>query len=168
VQWISLRPVKRAPLASVDTARALTGGGLEGDHDGGRSCGRGVTLVQAEHLGVTASLTGVEEIAPAMLRRNLVVSGIDLVAPEGPVLSCRRRRAARYGLAHPCSRMEEALGSSAYNVMRGYGGLCARILEGGILRVGDVAAVERAKRRARLVVCAAAALTGRIACGQPC
>jgi MOSC domain-containing protein YiiM len=142
VQWISLRPVKRAPLASVDTARALTGGGLEGDHDGGRSCGRGVTLVQAEHLGVTASLTGVEEIAPAVLRRNLVVSGIDLVALKGQCFRIRDVVLQGAGLAHPCSRMEEALGRGGDNAMRGHGGLCARVLQGGIVRVGDVPAVE--------------------------
>jgi MOSC domain-containing protein YiiM len=83
VQWIGLRPSKRAPVLCVGTALALAGGGLEGDHYGGRSGNRGVTLLQAEHLTVIAALAGVREIAPAVVRRNLVVSGINLVALKG-------------------------------------------------------------------------------------
>jgi MOSC domain-containing protein YiiM len=142
VQWIGLRSAKRAPVASVDTARAPVGGGFEGDHYGGRSGNRGITVPQAELLDAIASLTGVEEIAPAVLRRNLVVSGIDLVALKGQCFRIRDVVLQGAGLAHPCSRMEEALGRGGDNAMRGHGGLCARVLQGGIVRVGDVPAVE--------------------------
>jgi MOSC domain-containing protein YiiM len=74
---------------------------------------------------------------PALLRRNLVVSVIPLVA-----LKQRRFRIGEVVLegtdsCDPCSRMETALGSGGYNAMRGMGGLCARIVSGGIFRVGD-------------------------------
>ena len=72
-----------------------------------------------------------------MLRRNLLVSGIPLIALKG-----RRFRIGDVLLegtesCDPCSRMEAALGPGGYNAMRGHGGLCARIIEGGRLRLGD-------------------------------
>ena len=72
----------------------------------------------------------------------MLVSGIPLVALKG-----RRFRIGELLLegtddCDPCSRMEDALGPGGYNAMRGMGGLCARILEGGSLRVGDAVVAE--------------------------
>ena len=80
---------------------------------------------------------GRREPKPAALRRNVVVSGIPLVALKG-----RRFRIGGVLLegtddCDPCSRMEAALGPGGFNAMRGHGGLCARILDGGAIALGD-------------------------------
>ncbi|HWS77120.1 MAG TPA: MOSC domain-containing protein [Thermomonas sp.] len=142
VQWIGLRPARDVPMQPVDSVEAEAGAGLVGDRYTGGSGKRGVTLIQAEHLAVIAALSGHGEIAPATLRRNLLVSGIPLVALKG-----RRFRIGEVLLegtddCDPCSRMEAALGPGGYNAMRGMGGLCARIIEGGTLRAGDEVVVE--------------------------
>ena len=138
VEWIGLRPARDTPMQAVESVEASTGGGLAGDRYAGGSGKRGVTLIQAEHLAVIAALAGHEAIAAETLRRNLVVSGIPLVALKG-----RRFRVGGVVLegtepCDPCSRMEDALGPGGFNAMRGHGGLCARIVEGGSIRLGDV------------------------------
>jgi MOSC domain-containing protein YiiM len=142
VQWIGLRPARDVPMQQVDSVEAEAGSGLVGDRYKGGSGKRGVTLIQAEHLPVIAALSGHGEIVPATLRRNLLVSGIPLVALKG-----RRFRIGEVLLegtddCDPCSRMEAALGPGGYNAMRGMGGLCARILEGGMIRAGDEVVAE--------------------------
>lgn len=137
VQWIGLRPRRAIPMRIVDAAQAIAGGGLVGDRYNGGSGKRGVTLLQAEHLPAIAALAGRGSIEPAILRRNLVVAGIPLVALKGRRFRIGEVVLEGTGPCDPCSRMEEALGPGGYNAMRGHGGLTARILEGGTLRVGD-------------------------------
>ena len=144
VQWIGLRPAREVDMVEVREVEAVAGKGLQGDRYmlastgiGAGSGKRGVTLIQAEHLPAIAALSAHAAVAPAILRRNLVVAGIPLVALKG-----RRFRVGDVLLegtdsCDPCSRMEAALGPGGYNAMRGHGGLTARILDGGTLRVGD-------------------------------
>ena len=139
VRWIGLRPARDVPMREVGSAEAIAGKGLRDDRYAGGAGGgkRGITLIQAEHLPVIAALAGLDAIDAATLRRNLVVSGLPLVALKG-----RRFRIGDVLLegtqpCDPCSRMEAALGPGGYNAMRGHGGLCARILEGGTVRIGD-------------------------------
>ena len=148
VEWLGVRPARAAAMLDVDRVIAETGGGLVGDRyalsnsrvSNGK---RGVTLIQAEHLAVIAALAGHDSVLPATLRRNVVVSGLPLLALKG-----RRFRIGAVLLegtasCDPCSLMEAALGPGGYNAMRGHGGLCARIVEGGTLHLGDaVVAVQ--------------------------
>lgn len=139
LEHILLRPARRAEPVQVERVRAIPGRGLAGDHRAeleSRSA-RQLTLLQAEHLPVVSALCGADA-TPEQLRRNLVVSGVNLLA-----LKERRFRIGGAvfegaGLCHPCSRMEEALGPGGYNAVRGHGGILARVLEEGELRVGDV------------------------------
>ncbi|MEO7259545.1 MAG: MOSC domain-containing protein [Luteimonas sp.] len=148
VRWIGLRPARLVGMEAVEEVEAVTGKGLVGDrymlsNSSGASGQRGITLIQAEHLPTIAALSGHDAVAASMLRRNVVVAGIPLIA-----LKDRRFRIGEVllegtGPCDPCSRMEAALGPGGYNAMRGHGGICARIVEGGRLRVGDpVAAVD--------------------------
>lgn len=139
VEWIGVRPDRRAPLAALSQVEAVAGVGLAGDHYASKTNGkRQVTLIQAEHLSIVAALVGKQEVLARDIRRNLLVSGINLYA-----LRDRRFRIGEVllegsGTCDPCSRMEEVLGEGGYNAMRGHGGITARIVEGGTMRMGDI------------------------------
>jgi len=144
LEWIGVRPRRRAPLVPVGEARAEAGRGLEGDRafDLG-SDRRQVTLVQAEHLPAVAALAGVPSVTPEQLRRNLLVSGINLQALKNRRFRIGGALLEGTGDCHPCSRMEENLGRGGYQAMRSHGGITARVLEGGMIRVGDPVKPER-------------------------
>ncbi|ESR26103.1 MOSC domain-containing protein [Lutibaculum baratangense] len=134
VAWIGLRPQRHAPVVVVEQA-GVTQAGLEGDR--GRAGKRAVTLIQGEHLPAIASLAGLEAVAPETLRRNIVVSGLNLTAFRNGRLAIGEALIEITTPCAPCSQMEAALGPGGYNAMRGHGGWCASVIRPGRIRVGD-------------------------------
>jgi MOSC domain-containing protein YiiM len=141
VEWIGIRPERRSPVDVVQTVDVSEKKGLIGDHYSGQSGNRHVTLIQAEHLPVVAALTGRDELDPGIVRRNLVVSGINLLALKDQQIEIGEVALQVTGQCHPCSKMETALGPGGYNAMRGHGGMTAKVIRGGTIRVGDTVVV---------------------------
>ncbi len=137
VNWIGIRPERRRPLKSVDRIQAVAKIGLEGDHYASKGGKRQVTLILREHMQAVASMVSMDEIDPSLLRRNIVVSGINLLALKGKRFRLGEAVLEYTGECHPCSRMEENLGDGGYNAMRGHGGITCRVLESGVIGVGD-------------------------------
>ena len=142
LESILLRSERRGEVIAVDQTEALVGRGLKGDHRAEREAvtpvsRRQVTLIQAEHLPVIAALTEFKSLDPKLLRRNLVVSGINLLALKDREVYVGEVLLEITGACHPCTRMDEALGEGGLSVMRGHGGLTAKVVVGGVLRVND-------------------------------
>jgi MOSC domain-containing protein YiiM len=161
LEAIHLRPSRRAATVAVERVLAVEERGLQGDHTGNRTRSptnprsrRQVTLIQQEHLAVIASLVGsARAIDAGLLRRNLVVSGLNLLAarnvfPERHLLLCiGTGRLELTGTCHPCSLMEELLGPGGYNAMRGHGGVTAIVVQDGVRSVGDAVTVMELQER---------------------
>ncbi len=135
--WIGLRPARRAAMVAVAQAELDVAAGVVGDRYEGQSGKRQVTLLQQEHLAAVGSYLGIAAPEPALLRRNLVVAGLNLLALGDGALWVGEVRLQVTGACHPCSRMEEVFGTGGYNAVRGHGGLTARVVQGGRVRFGD-------------------------------
>ena len=138
VEWIGVAEASRAAVRSVDQVEIREGTGIEGEHHArGGTSKRQVTLIQAEHLPALAALTAREQVTPELLRRNIVVSGINLLALKDREFRIGTARLCGSGLCVPCSRMEENLGPGGYNAMRGHGGITTVVVSEGVVAVGD-------------------------------
>ena len=145
VEWIGVRPQREGRVVSVPEVRAIVDVGLVGDHYGGGAGGkRHLTLVQHEHLAVVGRLLALRDKTPAsvpvdpgLVRRNIVISGLNLLALKNQRFRLGEAVLEFTGPCQPCSAMETTLGHGGYNAMRGHGGICARIVEGGLIRIGD-------------------------------
>ncbi|MEE4661973.1 MAG: MOSC domain-containing protein, partial [Halieaceae bacterium] len=131
--WIGLRTQRRGHIDTPAAVTAIAGRGLEGDHrvDKTPGSGRQVTVISSEFIQQTAHFLGRDSIDPALLRRNLVVSGINLHALRYQRFRIGEAVFEANALCHPCSRMESALGKGGVAAMLGHGGLCCRVLHGG-------------------------------------
>jgi hypothetical protein len=153
LQAIYARPARYVPCVKLASTQAVKGVGLQDDrrylefaaagYAEIKVSNRQVTLMQAEHIDVIASIMQLQEIDVALFRRNLIVSGINLLAikplfkHQVHLLQIGEVLLEITGHCTPCSRMEGLLGPGGYNAMRGHGGVNAKVIEGGVLRVGD-------------------------------
>jgi len=146
VESIVVRASSREEARTIAATVARAGIGLADDRLGLRGeselSTRQVTLIQAEHLSVIARLARVDHVDPVGLRRNLVISGINLLALKNARLTVGGAVLEIVGPCQPCSRMEETIGPGGYAAMRGHGGMTARVLVGGPISVGDAVRAE--------------------------
>ena len=141
LEWIGLRPERKAPVQVVEEAEAVERQGLVGDRFVGRAGGQGtrqVTVVHVDHLARVAERLGRDgALDPTGLRRNLLVSGVDLEALRRGTFRVGEALLQGTGGCPPCDRMESTVGPGARDALDGLAGITARVLRGGRLRVGD-------------------------------
>jgi MOSC domain-containing protein YiiM len=145
VEAVFVAPAGGQPMVAVEEVRAVAGRGLEGDRYLTR---RGywtdvdecqVTLIRAEDLEAITADSGVG-VSHGEHRRNLVTRGVDLRQLTGwrfrvgeAVLEYDRPRPpCRYieSLTEPGMTRTRALAARR-------GGICARVVESGLIRMGD-------------------------------
>lgn len=136
VEWIGVRPARREPLVARPSVRIVESG-LEGDRRR-RPGKRAVTLIQWEHFPVIAALCGQQTVKPGQLRRNIAVSGINLLGLRGREFKIGGAVLKGTGLCAPCSHMEAELGTGGYAAVRGHGGITAEVVKAGEVKLHDI------------------------------
>ena len=138
VEWIGIRTEKKGVVQVLKSVFIKKGSGLEGDHFKGSPSGkRQVTIIQMEHLQTVAKILGAKNIAPELTRRNIVVSGINLLSLKDQKFRMGEVILETTGICAPCNLMETNLGKGGYNAMRGHGGITTKVISEGKLELGD-------------------------------
>jgi MOSC domain-containing protein YiiM len=144
VESIFLTPEAGAEMKSVQAATALEGCGLKGDRycagtghwsRFGRVCE--VTFIAAEDLDDIERETGVG-VKNGEHRRNVVTRGISLKALRRGERFCVGEVVFEYrGPRSVCRYIERLTEPGMTQALKGRGGICARVIETGTVRVAD-------------------------------
>jgi MOSC domain-containing protein YiiM len=147
--WIGVRPERKAEIIEMDSVLAMMGSGLEGDHrfENTLGTGRQVTLISEEYISQIEHFLALSRVGeqaplsrlvhPSLLRRNLVIKGMNLDALRYQQFSIGGAIFEAGVLCHPCLRMEELLGKGGIAAMMGHGGLCLKVIQSGKITQGD-------------------------------
>ena len=130
-----------APTFAVSQVMAVAGAGLEGDRNfrpgGGQDHKRQITLIERETLEELAGDPGIR-LDPGEHRRNVVTSGVALNDLVGVEFQVGAVRLLGVELCEPCKYLENLTGRPGLlRALVHHGGLAARILDDGVIRVGD-------------------------------
>lgn len=132
---LQICPAHRAPMLKLDSVKVIDDWGLEGDrhaHTGGT---RQVLLMDEETLKTF-------DLAAGMVRENITTRGIALqeLIP-GTRLRVGTAVLEITKVCTPCSRMDE-IRAGLKTALEGQRGLLARVIQGGLLNVGDPVTLE--------------------------
>jgi MOSC domain-containing protein YiiM len=155
LSWIGLRPSRKAEILEVDSIQAIAESGLDGDHrfENTLGSGRQVTLISEEYISQIEHFLSLsrsknqtphqQTVHPRLLRRNLVIKGMNLDALRYQQFSIGAAIFEAGALCHPCLRMEALLGKGGIAAMMGHGGLCLKVIQSGKITLGDTVCLHR-------------------------
>lgn len=146
IESIHITTTAEAAMRSVGEVRAIVGVGLDGDRYAARTGsfsakpkpGRQITLIEAEAIEALQRELGLV-LASGETRRNLVTRGIALNHLVDQEFTVGGVRLKGWELCEPCGDLARMTGKP--QILAGLvhrGGLRAEILEGGVIRVGDL------------------------------
>ena len=131
------QPAGTHPTVAVNEVECVAGQGLFGDRFFGfKDNYKGqVTFFSAEVFDSVCGQLGVRDRSPGVTRRNIITRGVDLNSLVGKKFVVQGLELEGVAECSPCHWMNEAIAPGAEAALHGRGGLRARILTDGVLRV---------------------------------
>ena len=125
------------PLLEVETVECVAGRGLRGDRffDFKNDYKGQITFFSGEVFDDVCRTLCVSGKQPGVTRRNVLTRGVDLNSLIGARFALQGIEFEGVGECRPCYWMDQAIAPGAEKALQGRGGLRARILTSGILRV---------------------------------
>jgi len=125
------------PLFEVDEIECVAGHGVRGDRffDYKQDYKGQITFFAQEVYEDVCRSLGVDPGSAGVTRRNVITGGIDLNSLIGKRFTIQEVEFEGVCECKPCSWMDFAIAPGAHAAMEGRGGLRAKILKGGRLRV---------------------------------
>jgi len=133
------KPPGKHMLVEVETIECVAGRGVRGDRffDYRADYKGQITFFSIDVFEEVCKKLGVGDKNPGEARRNVVTSGIDLNSLIGRKFELQGVLFEGICECNPCYWMDSAIGPGAEQALRGSGGLRARILTDGTLRVSE-------------------------------
>ena len=138
------------PLLEVERIECVAGHGIRGDryYDYSENYQGQITFFSAEVFESLARNSGLTSKSPGVLRRNVIVSGVDLNKLIGKEFVIQGVRFRGTGHCKPCYWLDQAFAAGTERFLERNGGLRAQILTDGALAVGEAElSVIRQERR---------------------
>jgi MOSC domain-containing protein YiiM len=134
----------KAETLSVNEVECVEGLGLRGDRffDYKENYKGQITFFSQEIYETLCRDLSIHDKSPAVFRRNVICQGIDLNSLVGKKFSIQNVHFEGVAECSPCYWMDEAFGPGAEKRLQGNGGLRARILTTGLLRIGSAPVQE--------------------------
>jgi len=134
------QPAGTHPIVEVRSVRCVAGRGIEGDRffDFKPNYKGQITFFAQEVYESLCASLGVRDKPSSVFRRNVITSGVDLNTLIGREFEIQGVRFLGTGECSPCYWQNQAFAPGAEEALQGRGGLRAKILSDGMLRVpGD-------------------------------
>ena len=123
----------------VRSANVIEGLGIEGDKHASAASKRQVLLADKEALDAVGVL-------PGTIKENITVEGVDVMQlPAGSRVRLGRSTVLEItAICEPCFRMDE-IREGLRQELEGRRGMVSRVVQGGVINVGDPITIERSE-----------------------